>query len=65
MVLLRRHGQIVAHEELREQVWPGHTFVDFNNNLNAAVARLRDVLGDSAAEVIGVLANTLNSSKTG
>ncbi len=29
-------------------LWPADVFVDFENNLNAAVARLREALGDSA-----------------
>ncbi len=62
---LERPGELVTREELRQKLWPADTFVDFDNNLNAVVARLRDVLGDSATEVIGVSANTLNSSKPG
>src|ERR1700680_1754883 len=46
--LVRRPGQLVTREELRAQLWPGDTFVDFNHGLNAAVNKLRDVLGDSA-----------------
>jgi Tol biopolymer transport system component/DNA-binding winged helix-turn-helix (wHTH) protein len=47
-VLVRRPGQLVTREELRAQLWPGDTFVDFNHGLNAAVNKLRDVLCDSA-----------------
>jgi DNA-binding winged helix-turn-helix (wHTH) protein len=47
-LLLQRWGQIVTREELREQLWPVDTFVDFDHGLNSAVARLRDGLGDSA-----------------
>src|SRR5215471_15959302 len=46
--LLERHGELVTREELRQRLWPGDTFVDFEHGLNAAVKRLRDVLGDSA-----------------
>jgi Tol biopolymer transport system component len=38
----------VTREELRTQLWPGDTFVDFNHGLNAAVNKLRDALCDSA-----------------
>ena len=47
--LLERSGEIVTRDELREKLWPKDTFVDFDNSLNSAVSRLREVLGDSAA----------------
>ena len=47
-LLLRRPGQLVTREELREQLWPADTFVDFDHGLNSAVARLREALRDSA-----------------
>src|SRR6476469_10832613 len=46
--LLERPGQMVSREELRQRLWPGDTFVDFEHGLNAAVRRLREVLGDTA-----------------
>jgi Tol biopolymer transport system component/DNA-binding winged helix-turn-helix (wHTH) protein len=46
--LLERPGEIVTRDELRQRLWPGGTFVDFEHGLNAAVKRLRDALGDSA-----------------
>lgn len=46
--LLQRPDQLVTREELRQRLWPSDTFVDFEHGLNAAVRRLRDVLGDSA-----------------
>src|SRR5260370_4473140 len=46
--LLEHPGQIVTREDLRKTLWPGDTFVDFNNSVNAAVNRLRETLGDSA-----------------
>jgi Tol biopolymer transport system component/DNA-binding winged helix-turn-helix (wHTH) protein len=48
--LLKRPGQLVTREELRAQLWPGDTFVDFNHGLNAAVNKLRDTLCDSAED---------------
>src|SRR3974390_459832 len=47
-VLLRRPGELVTREELRNQLWPADTFVDFNHGLNAAVNKLREALSDSA-----------------
>src|SRR5581483_7843209 len=46
--LLERAGEVVPREELREQLWPADTFVDFDHGLNSAVARLREALHDSA-----------------
>jgi TolB-like protein/tetratricopeptide (TPR) repeat protein len=48
VMLLRRPGDIVTREQLRQQLWPDGTFVDFEHGLNAAVKRLRAALGDSA-----------------
>ena len=49
LVLLLEHpGEVVTRDELRERLWPSDVFVDFENNLNAAVNRLREALGDSA-----------------
>jgi Tol biopolymer transport system component/DNA-binding winged helix-turn-helix (wHTH) protein len=47
-MLLERRGELVTREELRQRLWPADTFVDFEQGLNAAVKRLRYVLGDSA-----------------
>src|SRR4029077_14854311 len=47
-LLLARPGAVVTREELREQLWPGGTFVDFEHSMNAAVKRLRAALGDDA-----------------
>jgi TolB-like protein/Flp pilus assembly protein TadD len=46
--LLERPGEVVTREELRQRLWSDEVFVDFDNNLNTAVARLRQALGDSA-----------------
>lgn len=47
--LLERAGEVVTREELRRRLWPEDVFVDFDNNLNAAVTKLRTALHDSAA----------------
>ena len=47
-LLLERAGQIVTREELRARVWPANTYVEFDQGLYSAMARLRDALGDSA-----------------
>ena len=46
-VLLRHRGEVVTREELRKELWPADTFVDFDHSLHNAIARLRDALGDS------------------
>ena len=48
LALLERPGEVVTREELRQRVWPGGTFVDFDSGLNTAVNKLREALGDSA-----------------
>ncbi len=46
--LLETPGEVVTRETLRQRLWGDDTFVDFEHGLNAAVKRLRDVLGDAA-----------------
>src|SRR5438552_1494226 len=47
-LLLERCGEVVTREELRQNLWPADTFVDFDHGLTSAVARLREALCDSA-----------------
>ncbi len=47
--LLERHGEVVSREEIRQRLWPGDTFVDFDKSLGVAVTKLRDALDDEAA----------------
>lgn len=46
--LLEHTGELVTRKELQERLWPGDTFVEFENGLNNAISRLRETLGDSA-----------------
>ena len=46
-MLLERAGQVVTREELQSRIWPAKTFVDFDHGLHNAIARIREVLGDS------------------
>jgi DNA-binding winged helix-turn-helix (wHTH) protein len=48
VLLLERAGETVTREQLKEALWSAHTFVDFDQSLNAAMAKLRQALGDSA-----------------
>jgi TolB-like protein/Flp pilus assembly protein TadD len=45
--LLARAGEVVTREELRKQLWPGNTFVDFEHSLATAIGKIRESLGDS------------------
>ena len=47
-ILVEHAGVVVTREELQTQVWPVDTFVDFDHGLHNAIARIREVLGDSA-----------------
>ena len=47
VALLERPREVLSREELRLRLWPEDTFVDFDHGLNTAMAKLRDVLGDS------------------
>ena len=46
--LVRRGGEIVTRDEIREQVWRGDTFVDFDQGLNFCIRQIREALGDNA-----------------
>ena len=46
--LVREPARVVTRDEFQQQLWKGGTFVDFDHGLNAAMNRLRQVLGDSA-----------------
>ena len=47
-VLLSRPNEVITREELRQALWPGDVFVDFDRGISSAIKRLRDALGDSA-----------------
>jgi DNA-binding winged helix-turn-helix (wHTH) protein len=46
-ILLERPGEVVTREELQRRLWPD-TFVDVDHNLNTAINKIREVLGDAA-----------------
>src|SRR5271156_2705352 len=46
-ILVQSAGNLVTREELRSQLWQVDTFVDFDHSLHNAIARIREVLGDS------------------
>lgn len=48
VLLARRAGSLVGRDDIRIELWPEGTFVDFDQSVNFAVRQIRDVLGDSA-----------------
>src|SRR5215472_10163329 len=49
LVLLLDHPQeVVTREEIRKQLWPNDTVVEFEHSISAAMKKLRQALGDSA-----------------
>lgn len=47
-LLLDRAGQVVERDDLCRRLWSDGTVVDYEHGLNAAIKRLRNVLGDDA-----------------
>jgi TolB-like protein/tetratricopeptide (TPR) repeat protein len=47
-LLLAKPGQLVTRDELRRELWPGNTLVDFDHGLNRAINKLREALDDSS-----------------
>src|SRR5215467_9989385 len=47
-LLAGRGGEIVTRVEIRDHVWNGDTFVDFDQGLNFCIRQIREVLGDTA-----------------
>lgn len=46
--LLENAGEVISREQLRARLWPSDTFVQFDDNLNTTVKRVREALGDTA-----------------
>lgn len=49
-VLITHPGEVVTREDLRLRLWPGISSGNFEHGVNAAVNKLRQVLGDTASE---------------
>jgi eukaryotic-like serine/threonine-protein kinase len=47
-LLASRAGELVTREELRQQIWGGDTYVDFDQGLNFCIKQIRAALGDHA-----------------
>src|ERR1700754_2912515 len=48
--LITHPGEVLTREDLRVRLWPGINSGNFEHGLNAAVNRLRQVLGDAATK---------------
>ncbi len=48
LILLEKPGEVVTREELRMRLWPADTHVNYDANVNTAVNKLRQALGDSS-----------------
>jgi DNA-binding winged helix-turn-helix (wHTH) protein len=46
-ILLEQPGVVVTREQLQKRLWPD-TFVDVDHNLNTAINKIREALGDSS-----------------
>src|SRR5262249_26111338 len=46
-ILLEQPGTVVSREELQKRLWPD-TFVEVDHNLNTAINKIREALGDSS-----------------
>ena len=52
VMLLERPGDLITRDDIRKQLWPDGTFVDFNEGIDTALKKLRFALGDSAQNPI-------------
>lgn len=48
-MLLERPGELLTRDEIARQLWPDGTFVDYEHGVNSAINRIREALGDTAA----------------
>jgi len=48
-LLVERPGEVITREELRRAIWGQDVYVDFDHSLNISINKLREALGDSAA----------------
>jgi DNA-binding winged helix-turn-helix (wHTH) protein/tetratricopeptide (TPR) repeat protein len=48
LALLEKPGELISRDAIRERLWPGNTFVEFDQSLGTAVTKLRQTLGDEA-----------------
>jgi len=49
-MLLASPGEVVTREDIRKELWPDNTIVEFEHSIDAAMSRLRQALDDSAED---------------
>src|SRR5580693_4556949 len=49
-MLLVAQGGVVSRDEIRKRLWPNDTVVEFDRSINAAIMKLRAMLGDTGDE---------------
>jgi DNA-binding winged helix-turn-helix (wHTH) protein len=54
LALLRSPDEVVSRDTLRQQLWGNSTYVDFDNGLNTAISRLREVLEDDSTNPVWI-----------
>src|SRR5713226_1545363 len=47
-LLVRRSGEVLTRDEIRERIWCDDTFVDFEQGLNFCIRQIREAVGDTA-----------------
>jgi DNA-binding winged helix-turn-helix (wHTH) protein len=52
VLLTSRPGRLIRREEIRKELWPAGTFVDFDQSVIFAVKQIRDAFEDSANQPI-------------
>src|SRR5215472_379785 len=50
LLLVERRGELVTREEIGEHIWGKDVYVDRDNNINAAIRKLRQVLEDDSEQ---------------
>ena len=50
LLLLERNGQLITRDEIVLRIWGKNVFLDTDNSINAAIRKIRQVLGDDPEE---------------
>jgi DNA-binding winged helix-turn-helix (wHTH) protein len=50
VMLAERPDEVVTRKAIKEALWPGQSYGDFDSRLNFAIKRLREALGDDAEQ---------------
>src|SRR5580704_9130570 len=48
VMLVERSGDLLTREEIKRNLWPNDTVVEFDHSIHTAINKLRQALGDSA-----------------